>query len=44
MTTYQGSLVVKRLSFNLGAVEWKDTSTLADDVTIKFSIAVPSKK
>ncbi len=43
LSTYSGTVVVKRLAFGLGASEWKDINTLADEVTIKFVIAVPSK-
>lgn len=37
--SFSGTLVIKRLSFAIGEGEWKDTDTLADDVTIKFTIA-----
>lgn len=34
--TFEGQLPIKRLYFNIGEGEWKDTDTLADDVVIKF--------
>lgn len=36
---FEGSLPIKRLTFNIGEGEWKDTSTVADEVIIKFHIA-----
>lgn len=39
--TFDGALPVSRLKFNVGTGEWKDTSTVADEVTIKFHIVVP---
>ncbi|HEX2603670.1 MAG TPA: YceI family protein [Oxalicibacterium sp.] len=35
---FDGALPIKRLSYNIGEGEWKDTSTVADEVTIKFHI------
>ena len=35
---FDGSLPIKRLAFNIGEGEWKDTSMVADDVTIKFHV------
>ncbi|MBB3214666.1 polyisoprenoid-binding protein YceI [Herbaspirillum sp. Sphag1AN] len=35
---FDGSLPIKRLSFNIGEGDWKDTSMVADEVTIKFHI------
>jgi polyisoprenoid-binding protein YceI len=35
---FEGSLPIKRLSFNIGEGDWKDTSTVADEVIIKFRI------
>lgn len=35
---FEGSLPVKRLVFNIGEGEWRDTSALADEVTIKFRV------
>jgi len=36
---FEGSLPIKRLSFNIGEGEWRDTSLVADDVVIKFRVA-----
>ena len=36
---FEGQLPIKRLAFNIGEGEWKDTSMVADDVIIKFRIA-----
>ncbi len=35
---FEGSLPIRRLSFNIGDGEWKDTSLVADEVVIKFRI------
>lgn len=35
---FEGSLPIKRLYFNIGEGEWKDTSMVADEVIIKFHI------
>jgi polyisoprenoid-binding protein YceI len=35
---FDGSLPIKRLAYNIGEGEWKDTSTVADEVIIKFHI------
>ena len=35
---FEGALPIKRLAFNIGEGEWKDTSTVADDVVIKFRV------
>jgi polyisoprenoid-binding protein YceI len=35
---FEGALPIKRLAFNIGEGEWKDTSMVADDVVIKFRI------
>ena len=37
-TIFEGSLPIKRLTFNIGEGEWKDTGTVADEVTIKFHV------
>ncbi|MFI4940482.1 MAG: YceI family protein [Burkholderiales bacterium] len=37
-TVFEGALTIKRLVFNVGDGEWKDTATVADDVVIKFHI------
>ncbi|MES2742717.1 MAG: YceI family protein [Pseudomonadota bacterium] len=36
---FDGSLPIKRLSYNIGEGEWKDTGMVADEVTIKFHVA-----
>lgn len=36
--TFEGSLPIKRLTFNIGEGEWKDTSMIADEVMIKFKV------
>ncbi len=35
---FEGALPIKRLAFNIGDGEWKDTSTVADEVVIKFRV------
>lgn len=35
---FEGALPIKRLTFNIGEGDWKDTGTVADEVTIKFRI------
>ena len=35
---FDGVLPIKRTVFNIGDGEWKDTSTVADDVIIKFRV------
>jgi polyisoprenoid-binding protein YceI len=35
---FEGALPIKRLAFNIGDGEWKDTSMVADDVVIKFRV------
>lgn len=35
---FEGSLPIKRLAFNIGEGEWKDTSMVADEVSIKFKV------
>ncbi|MBY0574228.1 MAG: YceI family protein [Undibacterium sp.] len=37
-TSFEGSLPIKRLMFNIGEGEWKDTSAVADEVIIKFKV------
>jgi len=40
-TTFaSGALTIKRLDYGVGAGEWSDTSLVADEVQIKFKIAV----
>lgn len=33
---FEGALPIKRLTYNIGEGEWKDTSMVADEVVIKF--------
>ena len=40
---FEGVLPIKRLQFNIGEGEWKDTSTVADDVQIRFRIVTAKK-
>jgi polyisoprenoid-binding protein YceI len=35
---FEGTLPIKRLTYNIGEGEWKDTSMVADEVTIKFRV------
>ena len=35
---FDGVLPIKRLAFNIGEGEWKDTGMLADEVVIKFHV------
>jgi polyisoprenoid-binding protein YceI len=35
---FDGVLPIKRLTYNIGEGDWKDTSTVADEVVIKFHI------
>jgi polyisoprenoid-binding protein YceI len=35
---FEGVVPIKRLYFNIGEGEWKDTDTLADDVLVKFKV------
>lgn len=35
---FDGAVPIKRLTFNIGEGEWKDTSMVADEVTIKFHV------
>lgn len=36
---FEGALPIKRLAFNIGEGEWKDTGMVADEVTIKFRVS-----
>ena len=38
-TVFEGQLPIKRLAFNIGEGEWKDTSMVADEVVIKFRVS-----
>ena len=40
---FEGVLPIKRLQFNIGEGEWKDTSTVADEVQIRFRIVTAKK-
>jgi polyisoprenoid-binding protein YceI len=35
---FEGALPIKRLAYNVGEGEWKDTDLVADDVIIKFRV------
>lgn len=35
---FDGTLPIKRLQFNIGEQEWKDTSLVADEVQLKFHV------
>jgi polyisoprenoid-binding protein YceI len=39
-TTATGAFVIKRLVFKIGEGEWADTSMVADDVQVKFKLAL----
>ena len=39
-TTATGSFVIKRLAFKIGENEWADTSMVADDVQVRFKLAL----
>ncbi|MFY8042492.1 MAG: polyisoprenoid-binding protein, partial [Rhodoferax sp.] len=39
-TTVTGTLPLKRLAFKIGENEWADTSMVADDVQVKFKLAL----
>ena len=41
---FDGAFSIKRLQYNIGEGVWKDTGTVADDVLIKFRIAVAAAK
>ncbi|MFO1337727.1 MAG: YceI family protein [Burkholderiaceae bacterium] len=40
VTTATGSFAIKRLDFKIGEGEWADTSMVANDVQVKFKLAV----
>lgn len=40
LTVASGSLVVRRLAFAIGDGDWSDTSVVADDVQIRFRLAL----
>lgn len=35
---FEGALPIKRLTYNIGEGDWKDTSMVADEVVIKFRV------
>ncbi|WP_231879313.1 YceI family protein [Collimonas arenae] len=35
---FDGTLPIKRLTYNIGEGEWQDTSMVADEITIKFHL------
>lgn len=39
-TTASGVLPIKRLAFKIGERDWADTSMVADDVQVKFKLAL----
>ncbi len=39
-TTATGAFAIKRLDFNIGEGEWKDTSMVANDVQVKFKLTL----
>jgi polyisoprenoid-binding protein YceI len=39
-TTASGAFVIKRLDFKIGDGDWKDTSMVANDVQVKFKLAL----
>jgi polyisoprenoid-binding protein YceI len=39
-TTATGAFAIKRLDFKIGDGDWKDTSMVADDVQVKFKLAL----
>lgn len=39
-TTASGSFAIKRLDFKIGDGDWKDTSMVADEVQVKFKLAL----
>ncbi len=40
VTTAAGSFTIQRLTFKIGDGEWADTSMVADDVQVKFKLAL----
>ena len=40
ITTAVGQFAIKRLTFKIGEGEWADTSMVADDVQVKFKLAI----
>jgi polyisoprenoid-binding protein YceI len=42
LTLVEGTLPISRLAYKIGEGDWADTSTVADQVLIKFRIALPA--
>lgn len=40
VTTAQGSFMLKRIDFKIGEGDWSDVSIVANDVTVKFKLAL----
>jgi polyisoprenoid-binding protein YceI len=40
ISTAAGSFVIKRLDYKIGEAEWTDTTVVANDVTVKFKLAL----
>jgi len=40
ITTAVGQFLIKRLTYKIGEGEWTDTSMVADDVQVKFKLAI----
>lgn len=40
LTTATGAFAIKRLAFKIGENEWADTSMVADEVQVKFKLAL----
>src|SRR5688572_3194707 len=41
---FEGAFTIRRLQFNIGEGQWKDTDTVADEVQIRFRIVVAAGK
>jgi polyisoprenoid-binding protein YceI len=44
VTTVEGKFPMKRLQFKIGEGQWADTSTVADDVEVRFKFVFGAKK
>jgi polyisoprenoid-binding protein YceI len=44
LTVVEGVLPVSRLAYKIGEGDWADTGTVADEVQIKFKVAIPASK
>ncbi len=40
LSTASGSFLIKRLDYRIGEAEWTDTTVVANDVTVKFKLAL----